>query len=251
MTFRVSFCIESGKNKKLCDDSALVGTSIINDETGVLEVNVPTWICLCDGVGGNAGGQEASLFVTQKLSTAAIPTSIEDVKRIAVDINTNLLEQAVNTIDHKTMATTATAICFTYDSVFMFHVGNTRLYSKRGPYIQQITVDQTTYQWLLDRGNIEAAEACNKSEITGAMGGGRADLLNPIVVEQIFERKIPTTIILTTDGVHEFLCQDEIEEVLANDKTMLEKAQMLCKQALEQGSDDDRSVIIIESINRN
>ncbi len=245
MTFRVSFCIEHGKNKKLCDDSALIGKSVVNDESGVLEVNTPTWICLCDGVGGNAGGQEASLFVAKELSNAAIPTSAEDVKKIAVEINNSLLAQAANTADHKMMATTATAICFTGEAVFMFHIGNTRLYSKRGPCIQQTTVDQTTYQWLIDRGNIEAAETCNRSEIRGAMGGGRADLLKPITVGQLFERKIPSTILLTSDGVHEYLSQDNIEDILEKDCSALDQAKMLCSSALVHGSEDDRSSIIL------
>ena len=54
----------------------------------------------------------------------------------------------------------------------MIHCGNSRIYSLQGNFLKQVTEDQTTYQWLMATGNIEAAEHCNKSEIRGAFGGG-------------------------------------------------------------------------------
>jgi len=245
MKFMVSFCSEHGRTKTASDDSALIGHQIINDDVGVIEFQTPGWICLCDGVGGNAGGQEASLFVTEALSKTHVPQSVEEVKALFIDINNRLLAQAQNTADHKMMATTATALFLSDESVYLAHIGNTRLYTKRGAFIQQLTVDQTTYQWLLDHGNVAAAEACNRSEITGAMGGGKPDLITSIAVEQLFERKIPSTILLTSDGIHEYLSQDEIEDILEADESMLSRAKMLCDSALDKGSDDDRSVIIV------
>ena len=246
MKFKVSYCIEHGRNKQASEDSALIGKTVVNDECGTLEITSPAWICLCDGVGGNAGGREASLFVTKELSSIIPPNSVEEIRNIFVGINNRLLERASNSSDHKTMATTATAICFSDDTVFLAHIGNTRLYSKRGPYIQQMTIDQTTYQWLIDQCDFEAAEACNKNEIRGAMGGGKQEYLNPFVAKRLFERKIASTILLTSDGVHEYLSQDKIEDIINSESEMIGKVTMLCKQALNDGSDDDRSAIIIE-----
>lgn len=249
MIFKVSYCIEHGRNKQASEDSALIGKTVINDECGTLEIASPAWICLCDGVGGNAGGREASLFVTQELSSIIPPNSVEEVRKIFVNINNRLLERASNSINHKTMATTATAICFSDEAVFLAHVGNTRLYSKRGPYMQQMTIDQTTYQWFIDQGDFEAAEVCNKNEIRGAMGGGTQALLNSFVAKQLFERKIPSILLLTSDGIHEYLSQDDMENILFSDKISIDKVNRICSGSLHQGSDDDRSAILIEQIN--
>lgn len=246
MRFRVSYCIERGRNKQQCDDSALIANEVVNETNGEIIIESPSWVSLCDGVGGNAGGKEASLFVSRELSTSRAPASVDDMSAIFAQINTALLQHALNSPDQRNMATTATALYFSNNYVYLAHIGNTRLYSKRGPCIQQITADQTTYQWLIDHGQYEAAEVCNKSEIRGALGGGRQDFLSPLVAQQVFERKIPSTLLLTTDGVHEYASQDNIEDILTCPASSLEKVKQICAIALEQGSDDDRSAILVE-----
>ena len=248
MKLRVSYCIEHGINKQICDDTALIGTQVINDQTGIVELETPAWICLCDGVGGNAGGQDASVFVAHEFSLKEKPNCVDDVRKIFHSVNESLLTRAANTIDHKQMATTATALYFSETASYLGHVGNTRLYSKRGQFIQQITNDQTTYQWLLDHGNTEAAELCDRSEIRGAIGGGRSEFLSPLITEQVFERKIPNVMILTTDGVHDYLSQDEIEEIITEAENCSDIPSIICHRAIDKGSNDDRSVIIVEKI---
>ena len=249
MTLRVGYCIERGRNKLECDDSALIGETIVNDEKGTLEINTPAWICLCDGVGGYSGGREASLLVTEKLREDVLPSSEKEVRDIIERINNFLLENAGKTTNHKQMATTATAVFFSEKNTILAHIGNTRLYSKRGAYLQQLTRDQTTYQWHMARGDSEAAEACNKNEIIGAMGGGQAELIRPLITCNIFEKKLPSVLLLTSDGVHDYLSQDELEEVIASDYTLLDKARQLCEKALINGSKDDRSAILVEIMN--
>ena len=109
--YTVSYCSERGKNKQACEDSALIGRLVVNDEAGTAEVTAPCCICLCDGVGGCAGGREASAFVAGELSTGNCPESAADVKDLFIEINNGLLERARNSADHKRMGTTATALC--------------------------------------------------------------------------------------------------------------------------------------------
>ena len=51
--------------------------------------------------------------------------------------------------------------------------------------------------------------------------------------------------LLTSDGVHDYLSQTEIDEILNRDVSIADKAKMLCSAALEHGSGDDRTAIII------
>ena len=247
MRLKVAYCIEHGIHKTECEDSALICDIVINDACGEIELHTPGIICLCDGVGGNAGGKEASLYITDFLSHQPIPESVENLRNLFYEANKSLLQRADMTVDHKLMATTCTGIVFSEMGAFLAHVGNTRLYSSRGSFLQQITKDQTTYQWLLDKGDEETASFCNRSEIRGALGGGREDLAKQIMVEQVFNRRVPNLMLLTTDGVHDTLSQDEIEDTISGSNTSLEKAKLLCKKAAEQGSEDDRSAIVISS----
>ncbi|MBR0461803.1 MAG: serine/threonine-protein phosphatase [Erysipelotrichaceae bacterium] len=245
MRFTVSYCSQHGKNKQECEDSALIGHDVINEKEGTAELQSPCCICLCDGVGGYAGGQEASLFVTKELSTADVPHSITDIRALFTDVNSRLNERAQMTTDHKRMSTTATALFLSDDSVYVAHVGNTRLYTKHDASISQLTKDQTLYQWFTDHGLRVFANERNRDVIYGGMGGGRPKGMKPLAVEQLSESLLSSIFLLTSDGVHESLSQDEIKEILNNDASMLDKAKMLCSAALDHGSVDDRSVIIV------
>ena len=247
MILSVSYCVERGQNKNSCDDTVLAGSKIINEENGTIIIEVPAWVCLCDGVGGNAGGRDASIFVCHALSLEKVSDSIDSLGFLIRQTNKDLLTKAEETADHKLMATTATILAFSENGVLLAHIGNTRLYSVRGQFLQQITTDHTTYQWLLDRGDEETARSCNRSEIRGAMGGGRQELINPLIVINPFERKIPSKLLLTSDGVHEFLNEDEMEGIIGDSfSDDLEKTILLCQTALKNGSEDDRSAVIIK-----
>lgn len=243
----VSYCLERGKNKRECEDSALIGHHVVNEESGTVELQPPCWICLCDGVGGYAGAQEASLFVARELGAADVPHIVTDIRERFTDINNSLNRRAQMTVDHKRMATTATALFLSDDSACMAHVGNTRLYTMHDVSVFQLSTDQTVYQWFRDHGLRVFANARNRDVIYGGMGGGRPKGMRTLVVKQLTERLISSTFFLTSDGVHEFLSPDEIGEILNDDVSMLDKAKMLCSAALDHGSEDDRSVIIIRT----
>ena len=245
MRITVSYCLQHGKNKKECEDSALIGHQVINEESGTVELQAPCWVCICDGVGGNAGGKEASMFVAQELSKADIPHNIEDIKTIFNDVNNSLNKQAKATEDHKKMATTATALFISDDSFYMAHVGDTRLYAMHETSISQISVDQTLYQWFIDHGLKIFAKGRIKEVIYGAMGGGREKNIKTLVVKQLPENLISSSFLMTSDGIHDSLSQDEIEDILKSDASMSDKAKMLCSTALGHESKDDRSAIII------
>ncbi len=245
MKYMVSYCSQRGKAKQACEDSALIGRLVINDEAGTAELQTPCWNCLCDGVGGVAGGQEASLFVARELSDCSAPESAADVKRLFIEINRRLLEQAQKTSDHKQMGTTATALFLSDKAVYLAHVGNTRLYAKEGASVRQLTVDQTAYQWFMDHHLRIFAGERNRDVIYGGMGGGNGKRLKPLVVEQLPEGVPCRTMLLTSDGVHEYLSQTEINEILNRDVSIADKTKMLCSAALEHGSGDDRTAVII------
>ena len=143
------------------------------------------------------------------------------------------------------MATTLTALLFDEQKVTLAHAGNTRLYAIRGGFINQITKDQTTYEWLKSIGNLEGAQACNKSEIRCALGGGNPEYLKALVIKPAFERKVPGVLMFTTDGVHDYVSQDEMEEILEKDIPATEKIREMIDLAATNGSEDDRSVILV------
>lgn len=243
---KVSVVVAKGKDKKACEDSALLGKSVIYDSEIQLELNVPTVICVADGVGGNLGGELASRFLLEKLSECnTIEYNEESIQALLCDMNAELLSYAACTEDKKQMATTLTGLIFNETDLFYAQSGNSRLYIMQGNYLKQVTKDQTTYQWLKDCGNDEAAESCNKNEIRGCFGGGDSAYVASLVVKRIENGVNATTFLLTSDGIHEFVDIDTMESLLTKGADDLEIVKKLVSLAIENGSRDDMTAVII------
>ena len=59
---KVNVVVSKGIGKKICEDSVLLGHSVMSECDAEIEVDLPTTICVADGVGGNLGGEIASHF---------------------------------------------------------------------------------------------------------------------------------------------------------------------------------------------
>lgn len=147
--------------------------------------------------------------------------------------------------DKSEMATTLTCVVAAKDGYYLIHAGNTRLYVMQGSYLKQLTVDHTTYNWLIECGQYEAAEACKKNEINCCIGGGSQRYADQLVVEKVFDDYFPDTILFTSDGVHDFVSIDYMEEVLSNGNLDSDATQKITDLARKNGSTDDTTVIIL------
>lgn len=247
MRYEIFYQVSTGIKKQTCDDSALLGTKVVNGGCGSFQIEGDANICVSDGVGGNAGGDEASLFLMNHLKEMNDPVDSCILKERLISINERLLQYAGSVAGHEAMAAAFSGLFFRKDHVLLAHCGNTRVYALQGSFLKQLTEDQTTYQWLLMTGNYEAAEACSKSEIRGAFGGGDTKYLDTLVVEEVFERGIPGMILLTTDGIHDVLDIDEIEEAASSELNPARKADRLIAMAREKGSQDDCTVVFVKT----
>jgi len=241
---RIYAMTEKGEHSEN-EDRILINGNIISDGFFETESTEKTTICVADGVGGNNAGAVASSFVCEKLKNAG---SID--KNSLIDINTQLLEKSTSDANLKGMATTLSGICIDDTNANIFHIGNTRIYVFQGSYIKQITEDHTSVNWLVKTGKLSKKEAetyDRRNEITACFGGGNPALINSLVFEERNEALSNTKrIVLTSDGVHEYVSIDELEDVLKNDslepKSMYNEILSIAKA---NGSTDDKSIIII------
>ena len=229
-----------GKHHSVSEDAILVDKEVLSETTAVYSVPDNGFICVADGVGGNSGGAVASKFV---LSELAKWDNSGDLKSYLQKINDDLIRKSKQDETNSKMATTLTGFCFAKDSIRLIHVGNSRAYIKQGRYLKQITQDHTTYNWLLSTNQYEAAESCNRNEITNCFGGGNPVLLSKLYVDD--ECQQFTVAILTSDGIHEYVDLDTIEDIINGEETFEEKCRMIIQKALDNGSEDDMSAVII------
>lgn len=226
---------KKGKNKVHSEDRIVIGDVVLNDECRLFENISPKIIGVSDGVGGNAGGELASQFLCER----AMLLTEGELLHNATDLNDSLLRYASEIKEKEKMAATFSAVILSEDTRIL-HIGNTRIYAVQGSYLKQLTTDHTTYNHLKFRGLYEEAERCNKSELVSCFGGGTNRLFNP-ESENISAKKI----VMTSDGIHDFVDIDRMEDIICSEKNCQEKCDEIFNTALDSGSCDDMSIVII------
>lgn len=233
---------QKGPSKAENEDRILVGNTVLSDGQSCTEISAGI-IAIADGVGGNNAGAVASHMVCEALAAMDTPTL-----EALTELNLALLKRSRSDVALRGMATTLSGICFSAEQMpFIFHVGNTRVYSiQAGQYLRQLTEDDTVVQYLVKTGKLTEEEAENyptRNEITACMGGDRESLFQLKIIPL---PEMGRHYLLTSDGVHESLSIDVLEDALGNDKINLEsKISEMIDMARQQGSNDDCSVCIV------
>lgn len=231
-----------GKHHKESEDSVLVGNTLLSNEADTFPIPKDGFICVADGVGGNNGGAYASSFILENIQSISLPVDVNKLRDSVVQINDLLIQKSLNDTSLSAMATTLTGLLLSDSTSFLIHVGNTRAYVRQGRYLKQVTQDHTVYNWLLKAGRIEEANACNKNEITNCFGGGTGTLLSKLHISEFGDF---SQMLLTSDGVHEYVDIDILEKKLNEDSSGQDKCSDILEAALSAGSDDDMTVILV------
>lgn len=244
MQVTIKSFIGIGKDKS--DDYVIFNEHAINNGEGEFSEELKV-IGICDGVGGNAGGKMASGFVVDKIRSADIyPKTKQDMFSWFDQINEDLLSYANQDNSVNNMATTFSGLIQSEATLFLVHVGNTRVYRRQGMFLKQMTVDQTMYQLLVDRGAYEDAEICNKHEIYACLGGGSMDYIQPLFVNDIDVLQKDECLLITSDGIHDYVPIEKLEELLTNNSnTDEDRLNDIVLLARENGSTDDCSIVLI------
>lgn len=225
------------------EDSFILNTEIggvgIEDSMAVFESEkLPLFFAVADGMGGNAAGDIASQFVVSKMKDIIESKGTineELLKSILVEIHNALVEkgEAENT---KNMGSTFVGLNIIEGNSGFFNVGDSRIYRFRSGFIQQLSHDDSLSEILSD---------APKNIVTNAMGAG----LLQIEVETRFSASlaVPGDIFLIcSDGVHGYVSDNEFEEILLQNKSLVEIARQIVEVALMNNSDDNSTAVIVK-----
>ena len=221
------------------EDRIIVGRTIINSGSYETEISEGI-IAIADGVGGQNAGAVASHFLAMSLSQA------NDVSMDSLtEINEKLIEKS-NSDDSLTKMATTLSLLHIGERKYIYHVGNTRIYNLRnGKYLRQLTTDDTSVNFLVSTGRMTDEEAEtyeHKNRITACFGSGDSSLckIKTVDITDIDNGAF----VFTTDGIHDYVSLDELEEIMAESADYAEACKNAIKLAVEKGSTDDKSMII-------
>lgn len=209
-------------------------------------------LILADGMGGHAAGELASEIAVETIGKYAKDFSkkrdealLNALRKAVVEANEKIYTRANKDIHLKGMGTTLSLAYLCDDFLYYINIGDSRIYYLSQHELTQLTVDDSFVNYLVHMGDITEEEAKvhpQRNILTKAMGSKR-DIsfdISYISLEK-FEK-----LLLCTDGLTDALDAQEIAKILSQDGDMKSIADNLIEQALEQGSSDNISVIILD-----
>ena len=205
---------------------------------------------VADGMGGHAGGQEASQIATATIQEYLnrnwddpLP-STELLENALLHANVAILEDQTTHPERADMGTTAVVVVFRTDGVWVAHIGDSRLYRLRGDQLEQITEDHTWVARAMKVGDITVEQAkAHPWRHVLSQCLGRKDLR--VVDIHTMEVQPGDRLLLCSDGLTEELSDTLILQHLMD--SSLEKApHVLVEAAKEKGGRDNITVVLVE-----
>lgn len=210
---------------------------------------------VADGMGGHVGGGFASRLAVQTVEEAVIqsrPESLEpeDCKALlqhAVGMaSRRIFEKAASEVNLQGMGTTAVALFFRKNKVYIGNVGDSRAYRIRSNKLEQMTVDHSLVGEQLRAGILKPKEAKEhrlKNIITRSVGFQS----NVEVDSEVRMAKPGDFYLLCSDGLYNLVEDEEMLDVVTH-QNLQNACQQLIDIANSRGGDDNITVVLVKVI---
>ena len=216
---------------------------------------------VADGMGGHAGGKEASQIAVQTIEERFLAKLGEDrspdpeepeVSRLMDGIfeaNRRILEHAATDQSLKGMGTTIVALVFGKRGAAIAHVGDSRAYRLRDGRVELLTADHSLVADLVRRNELSEAEASRhpyRHVLTRALG--IAEDVTPEVARTEIRRG--DLYLLCSDGVYGMISPEEFGKILLGcaEEEPEEVCRRLIAAANAGGGKDNATVIAVQCV---
>jgi protein phosphatase/serine/threonine-protein phosphatase Stp1 len=222
------------------------GTRRARNEDALLDrPDLGLW-AVADGAGGHSHGEAAARAVVAALD--AIPaglTAAETLTQVRLRLaaaHDTLRDQAGRLGEGAMMASTVVVLIARDDYFACLWAGDSRAYLARGGTVDQLTVDHSRVQDLLDRGSIGAAEAEGHPEanvITRAIGAAGVE---PGLDKRMGQIVSGDRFLLCSDGVCKSVGSHELSERLCDGS----EAGEIVAATLARSATDNVTAVVID-----
>jgi protein phosphatase len=222
----------------------------VNQDSYFIDDEAGRFFIVADGMGGHAGGQEASKIATEEIKAyltanwdSSLPSQV--LLQEAIDkANQSILEDQSSHPERGDMGTTVVVVIFREQESWCAHVGDSRLYRLRDSQLEQITDDHTWVGLALKAGEISKEQAqFHPWRHVLSQCLGRKDLYK--IDLQPLEIQAGDRLLLCSDGLTEEVSDEQIQAFLAHCETCQEAAQELIEAAKKAGGSDNITVVIV------
>ncbi|MCR4842019.1 MAG: Stp1/IreP family PP2C-type Ser/Thr phosphatase [Eubacterium sp.] len=230
---------DAGKVRRVNQDYIYTGDEPVG--------NLPNLFVVADGMGGHKAGDYASRYAVDRVIELAAQSADEDIDKIVTDalvqVNKELIEEAMCDPDKEGMGTTFVAAVIDGDVLHAFNVGDSRLYLVNHA-IRQVTRDHSYVQEMVKNGRLNKKQARNhprKNVITRAVG------VSPELEVDVFTEKLNKgdEVLLCSDGLTNMVEDTLIEQIIKAGTDLVDEVTRLIAAANENGGIDNISVVLI------
>ncbi len=207
---------------------------------------------VADGMGGHAGGQEASRLATETIATFLTERWADDcetptlLKQALEQANTAILKDQRCHPERADMGTTVVVLTFRLQDSqpWCAHVGDSRLYRLRGHHLDQITEDHTWIAKAIREGEIVPSQSRShpwRHVLSQCLG--REDLSQMDI--QTLDIQPGDRLLLCSDGLTEELSDHLIASHLKSIRACEAAAAALVNSAKQRGGRDNITVVVV------
>jgi protein phosphatase len=233
-----------------------------NEDTIAYDADIGLLV-LADGMGGYNAGEVASGIAVKTIaglvhdaveredlrindSTAGLTRASIILRDAILRANKIIFQTARTQPQCEGMGTTVVGALFFDNRISIAHVGDSRLYRLRAAGMEQLTMDHSLLQELVDRGFYspeEAQRAANKNYVTRALG------VESNVDVEVQEHPVQKgdLYLICSDGLSDMVEDDDIHLTISTFGANLETAtKQLIQLANDNGGKDNISVVAAE-----
>ena len=234
LVFRFAARSDVGRVRSKNDDSAYAGLHLA---------------VVADGMGGHVGGDVASASTVLDLAPLDASGYASPATVLPDEIqNANLI---LNDLVHASpklagMGTTCTAMLLAGETIHVAHIGDSRAYRFKDDTFEQISVDHTFVQRLVDEGRLDPSEAeshPHKNVLMRVLGDVDA---SPELDISALDAAPGERWLLCSDGLTAVVPPSVIEQKLRHRADLQTVADELVELTLSGGAPDNVTVVVLE-----
>jgi PPM family protein phosphatase len=221
-----------------------------NEDTFVADPKRHVFL-VADGMGGQDFGEKASglaaeiipRIVTDRL--AAHEDAGQAVQKALAEANQAIIDAGLAQTAGRRMGTTAVLAVQTADQVYVAGLGDSRAYLVRGDRVEQLTLDHTVADALERNGTLthdQAAHSPWRNVLYKYLGC--AEMTEGAEVRP-FAPEAGDRLVLGSDGLTNFVTHDDLRQGAAQHPNPQEWADHLVNVALERGSKDNVTCVVV------
>jgi serine/threonine protein phosphatase PrpC len=169
-------------------------------------------------------------FISDYLSTSPSWSVSTSASKVLTSLNRWLYQENQSRSGHTdSMLTTFSSVIIKSTTLHCFHVGDSRIYLLHNGHVEQLTKDHV----------LQSGRQAHLSRALGADSHLEVDYIKRALAEG-------DRLLLTTDGVHSFISHTRLKQLFASTDDLESIAQQLVSEALENGSDDNVTALMLE-----